>query len=512
MTGLVYRRHAEQWEATYAPAAFAVITAFTAMRLMFLGLNPLELYPDEAQYWYWAQEPALGYFSKPPLIAWIIAGTTALFGDSEAAIRLGAPLCHAASATFLFLLGRDIGGGRLGFWSALIYLTLPGVFVSSSIISTDVPLLTCWAAALWAFNRSLTAQNGTYAAATGIVIGIGLLAKYAMVFFFAGMALLLILRPSLWRKLLGPSSVIILALALLVAAPNLLWNLQHGFVTFAHTASNANLEGELFNPGELGEFWAAQAGVFGPLLLLILVLGTLSAPLHWRRANPEERASDKFLLAFALPVLLVISGQAFLSRANANWAVLAYVPATILVLSWSFRLLPRGVTALSLALHLVLGCAVMVFALSPAATDFADSFAKNRPIANAFKRMKGWEELAQIVPAFTSGKSYTALLSDNREDIAEFLYYGREWTTPIRMWNGGKPPEDHFELTRALKPEEAGLVLLLTQQQNPRAILKRFEDAKSLGSIEIPIGGGRTREFYLFELRALLGEVGTGSP
>ena len=34
------------------------------------------LYGDEAQYWLWSQSPALGYYSKPPLLAWFLYGYT----------------------------------------------------------------------------------------------------------------------------------------------------------------------------------------------------------------------------------------------------------------------------------------------------------------------------------------------------------------------------------------------------------------------------------------------------
>ena len=45
-----------------APAAqmLAGVLAITALRVLWLALQPADLYPDEAQYWFWAQHPALG--------------------------------------------------------------------------------------------------------------------------------------------------------------------------------------------------------------------------------------------------------------------------------------------------------------------------------------------------------------------------------------------------------------------------------------------------------------------
>src|ERR1700740_26791 len=97
----------------------AGVAAITGLRLVWLALQPADLFPDEAQYWVWSQQPAFGYYSKPPLVAWLIALTTMLFGDSEFAVRLSAPLLHAGAALFLYRTGARLYNRRVGFWSAL---------------------------------------------------------------------------------------------------------------------------------------------------------------------------------------------------------------------------------------------------------------------------------------------------------------------------------------------------------------------------------------------------------
>src|SRR5262249_7776629 len=107
----------------------AGVLAITLLRLLWLALQPADLYPDEAQCWFWAQPPALGYYSKPPLVAWLIALTTALFGESEFAIRLSAPLLHAGTAVLVYAIGARLYDNRVGLWSALAYASLPGASV-----------------------------------------------------------------------------------------------------------------------------------------------------------------------------------------------------------------------------------------------------------------------------------------------------------------------------------------------------------------------------------------------
>src|SRR5579863_7237453 len=88
----------------YAGWTLAAVAVITTLRIIWLGAQSAGLYPDEAQYWFWAQHLAFGYYSKPPLVAWLIRLTTAAFGDSEFAIRLPAPLLHAAAAGIVYAI------------------------------------------------------------------------------------------------------------------------------------------------------------------------------------------------------------------------------------------------------------------------------------------------------------------------------------------------------------------------------------------------------------------------
>ena len=69
-------------------AAVLLAAGLTVVRLVALFRTPLELYPDEAQYWLWSRTLDFGYYSKPPVIAWAIWATTAIGGDGEAWVRM----------------------------------------------------------------------------------------------------------------------------------------------------------------------------------------------------------------------------------------------------------------------------------------------------------------------------------------------------------------------------------------------------------------------------------------
>jgi 4-amino-4-deoxy-L-arabinose transferase-like glycosyltransferase len=95
---------ADRWAWSFG----ALLLAVGALWLATLHLAGLDLGPDEAQYWWWSRDVAWGYFSKPPLIAWLIALTTAVCGDTAFCVRLASPVLHLVTATILVLVGRTL--------------------------------------------------------------------------------------------------------------------------------------------------------------------------------------------------------------------------------------------------------------------------------------------------------------------------------------------------------------------------------------------------------------------
>src|SRR5579863_4914745 len=76
------RAKTEAEERSFRAAVF-IIFALTLLRILWIASGTTDLYPDEAQYWLWSLKPDWGYYSKPPLIAWLIAGSTWLAGSDN---------------------------------------------------------------------------------------------------------------------------------------------------------------------------------------------------------------------------------------------------------------------------------------------------------------------------------------------------------------------------------------------------------------------------------------------
>ncbi|HTQ32735.1 MAG TPA: glycosyltransferase family 39 protein [Stellaceae bacterium] len=472
---------------SYGVLAAGAIIAITVARLLWLRFQTAGLYPDEAQYWFWSRHLALGYYSKPPLIAWLIALTTAIFGNSEFAVRLAAPLLHAAASGFVFAIGARLFDRRTGFWTGLAYATLPGVSFSAFLISTDAVLLPCWAAALYAFIRAREKNEIGWWIVTGCAVGLGLLAKYAMVYWLLSAFGFVLLRPGERRHLRGLS--IALAIAMLFYLPNLWWNWSHHFATYLHTRDNAELGGSLVHPEQLVEFLISQLGVFGPLFFIAL-LGLFAAPTRF--GGPPAR----LLTAFAWPTLAIVAVVALLSRAQPNWAAPAYVSAIVLVVAAALRRGWRGVLVFSIALHLA--AVVFVFGGSEViASNGLHVPAKLDPL----HRLRGWRRLGDEVAAELAAHPGLRLMADDREVLAALIYYVHPHPFDAVAWDPIPGIRNQWDLENNLNRHVGESFLAVTIHNLTDEMRPDFAALTPLKTIDITSGPGGSQTYRLYIAR-----------
>lgn len=468
--------------------AVLLLIAIAAVRIVhLLFLYPVDLYPDEAQYWAWAQAPAFGYYSKPPLIAWAIAATTAVCGDGEGCVRLSSPLFQLGASLFVLGIGRRLFSLPAGIWSGVVFATLPGVFVSAAVVSTDASLLFFWAAALYALVRILETPAPRWWALLGFAIGLGMLAKYAMGFFVLSLVLVILVDRAARSTLLSRGGLFAALIALAVFAPNVVWNAEHRFVTLAHTEANANLGGSLFHPGAFVEFVVSQLGVFGPILFVALVW-LIVARARLLLANPH-----RLLALFAAPPLVLMIALSILSRANANWAAPTYIAGTILVVALLLGAGRKKLLGVSVALHA--GAALVMLVLAGWAVPRPDALPG---WADPFKRMRGWESFGAQVSMVASTVPHRGYLFEDRPELTEMLYYGTPQPVEVWKWNPSRRIRDHFDLTRDVADAPPGPLVLVVPAADPSYITNHFEHAEPIGGVLQVLGRDRRRAVRLY--------------
>ncbi|MBK8197265.1 MAG: glycosyltransferase family 39 protein [Acidobacteria bacterium] len=460
-------------EARLVLGSLALLLAVRAAAVL---TSPLDLYADEAQYWRWSQHLAWGYYSKPPMIAWVIHVMTALFGDSEWSVRLAAPFLHTVAAGFVFLAGRAMFSAKTGVYAALLYALMPAVTLASSVLSTDGVLMPFWCAGLYFAWRLRSGAGLAAAAPLGLALGLGILSKYAMLYFLIGLALACAVDAPMRRAMLSRAGAAALAVMAVVVAPHFAWNAANDFQTVGHTVDNANLGGDLFHPENALTFLADQMGVFGPVSFLALLAGLAG----WRLNGGSDAAPGRWLLCFVLPVLVFILGQAVLSRAHANWAATAYPGAGLLLASWFAR--RPAVLWASLAVNALVAVIFLVVPqLSPAQT-------RALGIDNALKRTRGWDMAAEQLFAEAERTGATAVLVDEREAWHGLDFYGRDRTVPLISWRRYPGPKS-FSERQPLDETNTGRVLVASLHPGMRPKLRSdFESFEPAGQIRIDLG------------------------
>ncbi len=477
---------------TAVRTALIVLAGLTLMRLAAIVLDPNSLYADETQYWLWAQSLDWGYFSKPPMIAWVISATTAAFGDADWAVRLGAPLLHLISAIFLGLTANRLFGSRAGFWAAVLWAMMPAVWLSSVIIATDAVMMAGWTIALYALVRLREQASWTFALILGAAAGWAFLSKYATIYLLIGLAIAIVVDGPARRALLTLKGLGALALFLAIISGNLLWNAANDFATVSHTAANANWQGALFNFEELLQFVGDQFLVFGPATFIAFIAAVVIAA---RRFEVGQDARPLLMLAgFAVPALVIVAGQAFISRAHANWAASAFVAATLLT-AWVLTEGPRWrrwVIYGSVAFHTVVGVLFLTLAASPALTD-----ALGR--ANDFKRVREWPATADAIARAIEETGVEAVAFDNRNDFHQTQRYGPDIEADLYMWLRQNGPHNFAEATWPLPVGIEGPVLIVSERPREIPVMQAdFAEMSPAGEIVIDLGGGIERRYQLF--------------
>jgi len=406
------------------------VALVTLWRLALLPFDARDLFVDEAQYWFWGQELAWGYYSKPPLIGWLMRLSTAIGSDDPFWLRAPLPLIHAATAVVLALVGRRLYGDRVGGIAGFGFASLPGVAVGSLLVSTDTPMLLCFALALLAWVRLTETRASGWAVVLGAAVGVGLLAKYAMVYFPFCALLVVMATPSM--RIGRRNDLIAVLVALAVVAPNLLWNATNDFATLQHTAYNADWQGVRLDFAGLAEFVGGQFAVAGPVFFAAYLVALL------RQDGPRAR----FLALMSLPIFAVVSVQALVSGANANWAATGHLAALVLAVALLVGR-PRWLAA-GLAINLAITAAL------PVAAAFADRWRVGGELVLA--RYVGQAAVSERAAALAREAGLDTIVSGNRSMLADFFYTLRDsglaiYAEPVE----GFPPH-HYAQKHPLPP------------------------------------------------------------
>ncbi len=452
---------------------FFFLSVVFLLRIFLWTYADLDLGFDEAQYWTWSKNLAWGYYSKPPFLAWLINSFTSLCGNSEVCIRISSIILHSASAFFIGLTAYNFSINYAKSFTSIIaasiWILVPGISLSAGFISTDVPLLFFASVSLWAFSRIifLEKSNINYVILC-LALSLGFLSKYAIIYFLISIIIALIIEKKIlikFKEHFSISSILFIFIGFFILImQHLYWNFNNNFITAQHTLANANISGEGNSFKNLFKFFFEQFLVFGPITLIVL----FSILFKYKKLSLEE----KILLFLTFIPLILVMIQAFVSRAHANWAAIAYLPATILVSLQIAKLWPR--TKIIYSIIILVGIIFAVLIPLSSKHNFG---------IDPFKKYRGWSDLGIDISNIYLNYPNAVLVTDDRRVMAEALYYMKTKPKNWVRWNADGKIHDHYELVTKHDDLKNEIGIMVSSEPNNKHFLSSFKKVTFLKDI-----------------------------
>ncbi len=459
-----------------------IVLTLILLRVFAIISTPLELSADEAQYWLWSKELNWGYFSKPPMIAWLIHVSNNIFGDYDYSIRIFAPLIHGINALVIFRLSQEINDNYLAhFLSSLIWLTLPIVGVGSFLMSTDTPLMLIWTTSLLVIVKAYNSDNLFLWNLAGLIAGLALYAKYAALYLPLGLIIFYIINFQKEKNIKLIGLFLFVLNFIIVSLPNVIWNYFNNFHTINHLSSNAVIDAPSYSLLGSITFLIAQVAILGPFIFIVFLLTAYNI----KRLNKLSI----FLLYFIFPVFILMFIQGFFSEANANWAASALPAITILC---GYFLSKRVKFAVLTIFSNFFICIFILIVSFYGNLIFLDL--KSDPL----RKLKGWNILSEDLKDIISKKKSDVVLVDRRGIAAELIYYLRNENIKIRVPESSKSPSNHYQLHYPLTDKENKIFYYASENTKIPESYKVGYNAVKVGVSDVRISKKKNRKINIY--------------
>jgi 4-amino-4-deoxy-L-arabinose transferase-like glycosyltransferase len=462
-----------------APAAMLTLVACRVLVLPALGL-----FNDEAYYWEWSRRLAPGYYDHPPLVAWLLAASTRLLGDTLLAVHLPAFVLSLATSALLFTLALELFPGRTALaWTAVAALNAAPLFGLGAVFTTpDAPLIALWTATLLLAWRAAMGRAWLWYAA-GVTAGLALLAKYGAVLLPPTIGLFL-LHPRQRRWLARREPWLALAIMVLVFAPVLLWNEGHGWASFRFQLLDRF--GGAFRPWRtLPRFLAAQQSLTTPLWLVCLAGLARSARLARRGSEAH------WLLAAGGAVTLgFYAFAALFTYVNPNWLA----PAFLTLVIAGADVLGRWRSAALRAAPIVVAAAVTILFYVQAVTLAVPL----PPRLDLATDLQGWPEVGERLQALaaTLPAPDRAFAYSRRFQLSALAAFHAG--PALRVTRLGGTRRDTYDDWRAEGPRPGDDAVYFCDDQRFAPPAEPFRSCDPAGALEVVRAGRLVRTFHFW--------------
>lgn len=366
-----------------------VLAGVFILRVGYLFVNGLDLIGDESYYWDWSRIPDWCYYSKPPMVAWLIAVFTGLGGDYPEIVRLPTVVLGTVFLAYFYAATKGFYSSKAAALAVLLILATPFNVLANLIMTIDPPLYCFWMMSLYYLRGALFEQRQMDWFWAGLATGAALLSKQVALLIPLMLLVFLGLNPQR-RSLFKFEFVIYLLPVIACLIPILLWNQQHDWVMYGHSKGHFGINetvGFLTRMEQAGTFFLYQLLLVSPLLFVLILNMTFKTGFLLTHLRPEEQ----FLFLMGPALLIGISLLSLVQKVQGNWSMPFYFSALILLSGqW---LAGAWQKSLKTALWLGFLMVSLTYLLPPLAQAIHGQNAQIDPI----KRFKYWSELVEKI-------------------------------------------------------------------------------------------------------------------
>ncbi len=371
---------------------------------LFMGMMP-----QDAYYYLYSEHLALSYFDHPPMVAYMLKLTSAIFGQSLLTIKLTDFGISLLSFFSFYYLSTLFLSKRGALYAAIFYGSTILLTIISFNTTPDVPLIFFWTIALIVLYKAIFQNKLHFWALSGVLMGLSFDSKYTGLFLLMGLFLFLLMSKNYRHLLFSKQMFVTMLLFLITVAPIIYWNFENDWISFAfQTTERVADEGQfalkpLLFLGTLG----TQLTLLIPVLFCGMVVVYFKLT---RKAIKKRRLFDdptNFLLAFSVPIIGFFFAVSLITWVKLNWMMPGYVAAIILTSRYLGKKLVFSQVVLSLIIHILLFIQVAFYVVEVKSDD----------------TWFGWEQLAEEVETLKEQNPDSFIFSEDGYKVSAVLNF-----------------------------------------------------------------------------------------
>ena len=433
----------------FSDVGVLILLALARVALLLLNNPQYGWHRDELDMLDSARTLAWGYVSYPPVAPFLARVALTLFGPSLLGVRVLASVSMAAVMVLAGLTARELGGGRFAQVLAAVATGIsPIQLLAGTLFSYSSFDCLWWVLTAYLVIRLLKSGDARWWLGIGLVFGLGMMTKYLFAVLITGVVIGVVITPAR-RFLRSPWLWAGALIAILLFLPNLIWQIQHGFISLEFMRA---IHARDIRIGRAAGFFPEQLYFSANLVTIPLWVTGLVSYIFGDRGRKYRLLAWMYLVPLAL--LIILEGRSYY-LAPAYPMLLA--AGAVVTEAWLTRTSPSRSRLTRAALYGALALGGLAFAaialpVAPVGSAWWDVASD---LNGELREMIGWPDLVETVSEVYASlpegeRARTAIITRNYGEAGAIDLFGPAYGLPSAIsginsfWlrgYGDPPPE-----------------------------------------------------------------------